>query len=143
MAINANINWADPTCKVSDHFTVKDCCWLPTWGRLHSPSDTEKHNLMNLIQKMEVVRAFLGNRPISVNCCIRPVEYNRQIGGAPSSQHIIGCAMDFQVVGMSCNAVRAALAGDLETFGLRMEKLENSPWVHLDTKNSKPKYFIP
>lgn len=144
----ADIDWTDGSVKVSSHFSVKECLWLPSWGRMANESDglndEIKNNLIELCSKMDEVRNFL-DAPIKVHCTFRPVAYNKQIGGALHSQHSVGCAMDFDVGG-DCDDIRAILEPMLEQWGMRMEKNIGGNWIHLDIGNIPPgghRYFIP
>lgn len=131
------IQWTDPNTKLTQYFTVKDALWLPTWNRLAIAKDglgpTQQANLSMLMVVMDKVRAFLA-KPIIVHVSFRPYAYNKLIGGALNSSHVEGKACDFHVAGMTCDAVRAALLPKLEEWGLRMENLPGSSWVHLDTR---------
>ena len=138
-----NINWLDPDSKVTTNFTVHDCLFLPSWGRLANESDglndEIKENLINLCAKMEVVRNFLGNIPIITHVCYRPEAYNTLIGGAPNSYHCKGLAIDFNIENYigndGCDKVRELLKPQLENLDLRMEDISNKTnrnWIHLD-----------
>lgn len=136
-----SIDWKDPKCHVTPHFTVHDACWLPSWGKLHYPTPEEQDSLVVMCQLMERVRALLG-KPINVHCMIRPAAYNAQIGGALHSRHLAGLACDFDVGGMDCDSVRAALLPNLATWGARMEDKPGSDWVHLDWSPSATNRFF-
>lgn len=149
------INWQDPKSKITTNFTVKDGIYLPTWSRLANESDglndTIKENLINVCAKMEAIRILLGNRPIHVHCMYRPEMYNKIIGGSTKSQHMIGNACDFSLVGGStnkdCDMVRETLKPELENLNIRMEDVSdksNRAWVHIDLKVPSPnRYFKP
>ena len=145
----ADIDWTNPSVKVSSHFSVRECLWLPSWGRMANESDglndEVKNNLIELCAKMDIVREFLGVS-INIHVTYRPEAYNKQIGGASHSKHFIGSAMDWDASGMNCDDVRARLEPMLEQLDMRMEKLPQSGWVHLDTGNVPSgghRYFIP
>jgi hypothetical protein len=66
----------------------------------------------------------------------------------PNSPHRTGHAIDFHIVGFEskekCLQIRTMLLTHLEALGLRMEKMDNGGWVHLDdlpVVNSR--YFNP
>jgi hypothetical protein len=147
------IDWTDPCAKISNHFSVKEALWLPSWGCMHNPSEAEKEEILRTAAKMDVVREFVGS-PINVHCWIRPVlnnpaspyhgqDYNAHVGGAHNSAHKYGKAVDWDC-GRDCDAVRADLEPKLEEWDLRMERMPGGNWVHLDTNLPNPnRYFNP
>lgn len=133
------------------HFTWREALWLPSWNRMAEESDglTDeiKQNLISSFQWMETVRSYF-DKPINVHVAYRPVAYNQQIGGALHSQHSVGCAVDFDVVGMSCDEVRAKILdeGKLDEWNLRMEDNGmGAGWIHLDSRAPGPggRFFKP
>lgn len=144
------IVWTDQNCHVTPHFTVKDCLWLPRWSRLATEDDglTElvKSRLVNLCNKMELVRVFLGNRPINPHVTFRPTAYNVLVKGAKNSAHLYGDAMDFDVKGLTCDEVRKLIVPKLALWNMRCERLKvGSPWVHCDCRSpgAGGRYFFP
>lgn len=140
------MDWTNPLIKLTDHFTVKEALWLPTWGRLATSADgldeVTKANLVKLFHKMDQIRETLG-KPINVHVSYRPAAYNAQIGGAQHSAHVLGLACDFDA-GEDCDATRATLEPLLEQLGVRMERKPGSGWVHIDLMSPHPnRYFIP
>lgn len=153
-----SIDWSNPASQISDHFTVKEATYLPSWGVYHSPSDQEKANILIAADMMEKIREYLGEKPINVNCWIRPLSvncdsprymgrnYNQFVGGAQNSAHLVGLAVDFTVSTMTCNDVRYLLESQLEEFQMRMERKPDSSWVHADMRQPLPghsRYFVP
>lgn len=135
------INWLNPECQASRYFTVKDCIYLPQWGRLAGLDDgltkETKYQIKRFLDRvMDPVRIFL-DRPIRVHCLYRPPTYNELVGGSLSSSHqILGpwAACDFDVEELTCGEVGALLLPRLESFGARMENHGNDPsWIHLDS----------
>lgn len=143
------IKWDDPSCKVTEHFIVKDSIWLPRYGRLATEADgltlEKKANLILLFNQMEVVRAFLGNKPIVVNVTYRSKAYNKLVDGATNSAHLFGKAVDFFVPGMTCDDVRKLIVPKLEEWKLRCENLPRSTWTHIDSRSpgAGGRYFKP
>ncbi len=82
--------------KASAYFNYGELITLPSWGRLATIEDglTEEivDNLMHLALKMDSIRRHF-NKPINVHCAYRPVEYNKLVGGAPNSAHVLGKAI--------------------------------------------------
>lgn len=139
---------------ITPHFDWSDALWLHDWGRPATEEDglTDEilHNLMDLFQRMELVREFFG-KPINIHCAYRPQKYNRAIGGAENSAHMAmgkEAAADFNVLGITCDNARSLiLACDkLTAWEMRMERREGSDWIHLDTRIPAPghnRYFAP
>jgi len=132
---------------ITAHFTWKEALFLPTWNRVANENDglsqEIKTNLIDIFGILEKIRSLLGNRPISVHCAYRPSKYNSVIGGATRSAHVQGKAVDFSIAGISCDEVRAILVPRLDELMIRMEKLNGSNWIHIDTNKTRPRYFIP
>ena len=149
------IDWSMSTSKVSTHFSVHDLIYLPQWSRLANETDglTQeiKDNLVNLAAKMEVVRHFLGDKPIVVHCGFRPTLYNTLVKGATHSTHLLGMALDWHCEGLEgnegCDKVRDMIKPHLEEWSIRCEDVSDKPsrgWVHIDFGEPHPhRYFIP
>jgi hypothetical protein len=60
-----------------------------------------------LVRKLEDLRAAIG-KPILITSGCRCERYNRYVGGARSSQHVLGAAADITVQGMAPGEVAAA-----------------------------------
>lgn len=138
--ITDGIDWTNGAQKVSEHFTVREMIYLPTWKRSALESDgldaTVKANLLILAKAMDQVREYFG-KSVNVHVTYRPLEYNKAIHGALHSQHSVGSAMDFDVVGMTCgDAIRQIVKDNkLEDWKMRCEDNgENPAWIHLDLK---------
>lgn len=142
-----SIDWTDPTSQVSPHFTVRECLYLPTWGRLANEADglnTDiQAQLVALCAKMEQVRDFLG-APINVHCMYRPPAYNLVIGAPENDVHSQGQAIDFDCnPQITCDQVRATLCTVLDQFEIRMER-GTTNWIHLDIHVvGHQRYFYP
>lgn len=137
--------------KISKHFTYKEALYLPAWKRVAKKKDGLTpdivNNLKTLFDKMDLVREYFGS-PIVVHVAYRPEEYNKLIGGAKNSSHVAGMACDFHVKGVSCDEARERIIKDnkLEEWGMRMEDLPGSNWVHLDIRQPAPgrsRFFKP
>lgn len=138
--------------QISRYFTWREALLLPKWGRLANQSDglnlkIEAH-LVDLFTRMDKVREYF-QLPVNVHCAYRPVEYNKEIGGAIHSAHIDGMAVDFDVKGLECReAVSLILRDDmLEDWDMRMEDNgDHAPWIHLDIRapsDAYSRYFKP
>jgi len=78
---------------------------------------------------MEEVRRLLGERVISISSGYRSPELNRAVGGARTSAHLTGHAVDFNCYDFGPpDAVCRAIA----TSSLRFDQLiEEGSWTHL------------
>ena len=151
------INWNNPRCKISKHFTVHEATFLPSWRVYHMPSDEEKVEIVELAKKIDKLRDKLNQpfivhvwmRPKKVNCQNSPKhgkDYNVFIGSkSTKSGHIFGQAVDFHVSGSagpnSCNLVREKIKPELESLNLRMEDIQGG-WIHIDSKKVGHKRFF-
>lgn len=143
-----NIDWDNPYENVSEFFTVREALFLPSWGRMATENDglddQVKENLVNLFGTMDTIREMLG-KPIIVHVAYRPKTYNTAIGGAISSAHILGKAVDWDCR-ENCDDTRRKLIRLLNPLEIRMENREGSNWVHIDTMHvvdGGNRYFIP
>lgn len=89
--------------------------------------DTVDHALAELLQ---VVRDHF-RKPVRITSGCRCEEWNRQQGGKPRSQHLIGRAADFTVDGVTSSEVHAFLAMHMDAGGLK----NYGGWVHVDTRS--------
>lgn len=137
-----------PGCQ---YFTWKEALWLPRWNRCANEQDGLTPeiiaNLTKTFQWMDKIRVYFG-APISVHVAYRPDAYNKLVGGAKTSTHMAGKAVDFSVKGMTCEAARQKILKDnkLEELKLRMENNGvDANWIHLDDREVGPagRFFKP
>ena len=87
-----------PPILLSEHFTLDEATLSQTASRLgidnSHPSPEIITTASRTAVKMEKVRIILG-APISINSWIRCPDLNAAIGSKPTSQHILGEAVDF------------------------------------------------
>lgn len=102
--------------KISPHFYMNEVACrdrnrtLPTGAALASAE--------RVAELMERIRQFFGNLPITVNSWYRTPEYNKQVGGAKNSQHVLGRAVDFTVQGIKPAEVQKRLAAVVKELGI-------------------------
>lgn len=128
------IDWTDPKCMVTQHFSVGDCLMLHHWGRLATKDDgADFDKLLFLCKKLELIRAEIGH-PMNVHCMFRSTAYNREIGAPPNDVHSMNLAIDFDCApGLTTDQVKAILLPILEDWSIRMENNgPKSSWVHID-----------
>ena len=92
-------------------------------------------NIIATAQRLEEVRAHLGNRPIVVTSWYRDLFSNREVGGASRSWHLSGRAVDFNVTGLSPQQVQA----QLEPFWVGGMGCART-FTHLDTRPTRARF---
>lgn len=81
---------------------------------------------------LQAVRDYFG-QPITITSGYRTPSHNKAVGGAASSQHVVGTAVDFKVQNVPTWAVAAFLEDCYPTHGIG----KYSTWVHLDSRGHK------
>jgi hypothetical protein len=128
------------TTKLTDHFTLDEFVASQTAARMgisNIPSGQELANVQRTAETMEKVRTILGSRPVLISSGYRSPEVNRAVGGASSSAHLSGLAVDFTVPGFGdpieiCHALTPHM-GELQIDQLIHEF---DSWVHLGLTTS-------
>ena len=119
--------------RLSPHFTLAELTVSQTAARKgisNKPSHAVLAILRQTAQRMEEVRALLGNRPIVITSGFRSDAVNRLVGGSKTSAHVLGWAIDFTCPGFGTSAqVAAHLAKHLSGFDQIIE--EFGQWVHI------------
>lgn len=85
--------------RLSDHFTLAEFTRSAAATRLglsNQPPEAMLDTLKQTAERMERVRALLGNRPLTITSAYRTAAVNRAAGGSPTSDHVNGLAVDFQ-----------------------------------------------
>jgi Peptidase M15 len=105
----------DPIYKGS-HFTwgeaTKDLTRLPCRTIFEGeviPAEQITSNIIKLAYKLDEIRVLFGDRPITITSWLRPPGVNREVGGVPNSQHLLGWAADIQIEGLDPHDVAAKL----------------------------------
>jgi len=98
------------------------------------------NNLLELVEQMQKIRDILG-KTITVNSGYRSPNYNKSIGGASRSQHILGKACDFTVKGLTPYQVADRLedlmqGGSIINGGLG----EYDTFTHYDIRNNPARW---
>jgi hypothetical protein len=123
--------------KLSPNFTLEELTHSEIAERKgldNTPSEEVKANLVRLARFLEEVRKLLG-RPILVNSAYRSLKVNEAVGGKPTSQHVLGCAADIRVPGMTPNdVVKEILKSNIE-YDQVIREFDS--WTHI----SIPKNF--
>ena len=83
---------------LSEHFVLGEFTRSKYPEVYNIPSHEAIANLKRLCVWLEVLRDKVGH-PIVINSGYRSPQLNRKVGGAPTSNHLTGCAVDIRTSG--------------------------------------------
>ena len=83
---------------LSEHFVLGEFTRSKYPEVYNIPSHEVIANLKRLCVWLEVLRNKVGH-PIVINSGYRSPQLNRKVGGAPTSNHLTGCAVDIRTSG--------------------------------------------
>ena len=98
-----------------------------------------------LVELLEQLRAHFG-KAVTITSGYRTPAHNAAVGGAKSSQHLLGRAADIRVQGVSVEDVAAyaeSLMPDWGGVGRYPVKAGRATgWVHVDTRQNKSRWTL-
>ena len=122
---------------LTPHFTLEELIASDTADQMgidNVPSETEIYRLAQLAGKLEDIRSLLGGFPLLVSSGFRCQALNTAIGGATTSAHLYGCAVDFTVPQFGNPYKICSYLTELEGFlydQLINEEGSGARWVHI------------
>ncbi len=133
--------------RLSPHFTLRELC--KTSVRMENvPNEAQVENLKRLCRWLERLRRRWndlygeGDDPIVINSGYRSPAVNKAVGGAPTSNHLTGCAVDIRVAGLEQLLRYAVILLDIsdeskEDFDeLLLERKGAVMWLHFAVRPS-------
>ena len=120
--------------KLTEHFSLEELTHTDHRQYDNTPNDAELENLKRLAEFLEEVKTVLGGKPVMVNSAFRSKQVNDAVGSRDSSQHRIGCAVDFRVPKLTPDeVVRTIIAS-----GLPYDQIirEFDRWTHISIPNT-------
>ena len=136
--------------RLSEHFTLAELCKTSAKTQDGNiPSHVHIENLKRLCGWLEQLRRRWnnlygeGDDPIIINSGFRSPEVNKAVGGATSSNHLTGCAVDIRCIGIE-QALRYAVIlldiSDMNREDIDELLLERSSrggyWLHFAVRPS-------
>lgn len=127
---NPNISPEEPSDVPWDYPNFK----VDEFNQRGNPLPTEDiRKVMNpiLLEKLELLREAIGNKPIIVTSGYRNAIYNKKQGGAKNSQHMYGNAADIIVRGMTSKELDPIAKEVGFTY---TETYDDKPHLHVDVR---------
>lgn len=117
------------TTRLTAHFALEELACTQHREFDNTPPPDVVATLRTTAARMEEIRRLLGNRVITVSSGYRSRALNRAVGGARTSAHLTGHAVDFNCYGFGrpIEVCRAIAESDLAFDQL----IEEGGWVHI------------
>lgn len=123
--------------KITPHFTWQEAnCRDGTIVPQHLQKNT-----VTLCKNLEVLRAFIGNKPIHVNDIFRTPQHNEEVKGSPRSQHLFAKAADIWVAYVTPKELNHTIKFLIDQGEMLEGGLGLYNWgVHYDIRGTKARW---
>ena len=91
---------------------------------------------LNLVLKLETLRMILGDKQIIIRSGYRCPNHNKQVDGAPNSQHLYGRAADIIIKGVNPSDV--AKAAELVFYNGGLGRYKD--FTHVDSRDDRARW---
>ena len=139
--------------KLSEHFSLAELTKTNT-GIENVPSEAQVENLKRVCRWLERLRRRWNDlyaddggvgmeEPLIINSGYRSPAVNKAVGGAPTSNHLTGCAVDIRCIGMEQALRYAAILLDISDMSredfdeLLIEQKRSVIWIHFAVRPSE------
>jgi len=120
--------------QLSEHFSLEELTHTDHREYDNTPNDAELENLVRLAEFLEEVKQTLGGRPIMVNSAFRSKQVNDAVGSRDTSQHRIGCAVDFRVPELTPDQVVRTIIASSLAYDQVIREFDR--WTHISIPNT-------
>lgn len=121
---------------LTDHFTLEELTHSDTAIRLgidQTPSPDVMQALTHSAECLEEVRSALGGHPLRINSGYRSPALNKAVGGAATSDHLDGWAVDFTCPDFGTPKDIAKFLSECPDISFHQCIYEGT-WVHISFK---------
>lgn len=122
--------------KLSENFSLEELTRSEVAARNgwdNTPNDLELANLARLADLLEDVKDLVDGKPVIINSAFRCKKVNDAVGSKDTSQHLLGCAADIRVLGMTPAEVMKTIVRSHLKYDQVI--LEFDSWVHISVPN--------
>lgn len=118
---------------LTPHFTLEELTHTDHREFDNIPNEAELANLKRLAEFMEQVRNLLGV-PIFINSAFRSKQVNDAVGSKDTSQHRVGCAVDFRCAELTPDQIVRRIRGSTLPFDQLIREFDR--WTHISIPNT-------